>query len=238
MLKNLGVQQLTKVDYHYLDVFFQKQGKASQKLNLARVHGLLTAIISAPTIIKPSDWINTLFRGDPAFDNVIEAEKVMGLLIELYSQISRQLKGDEPFFLLLWDENQCQTAEKCSEQVLKDWCEGYLNGTELDPLWGTDKSAVAMLTPFSILAKQTSFVGHYDNQGLIIEDDQCFIREYRTHLLDFVQDNYAYWLNEREADLFHKQASHQARERRNTLCPCESGLSFEECCYNAEATLH
>lgn len=201
MFKELGNNRLSKVDYHYLDVFFCGLSHLPDRINLTYVHGLLTAVISAPTLIPPNEWINIILSKEPKFENVIQAEKVMGLMIELYSQIVRQLKGEEPFKILYWNSSLNKEQEHSQECLLVDWCAGYLAGQQLDPLWGTDRSAKAMLTPFQVLAKEKSFVGQCDSQGRIILDDASFITEYQTHLHDFVLDIYAYWLHEREEDI-------------------------------------
>lgn len=238
MFNELGSQQLSKVDYHYLDTFFRQQNIACHQLNLTRVHGILTAVISAPTLIKPTEWLSLIFQGEPTFDNVLQAEKVMNLIIGLFSQTTRELKGEQPYQILLWEGLENAAANQCSDELLKHWCDGYLSGVQLDPLWGTDKSALAMLTPFLILAQKKSFIGQCDNQGLLIESDVSFIEQYKGHLLDFIQDNYAYWLSEREEDLSRKQALSPKSLDEQTLCPCDSLKAYEECCYDAEATLH
>lgn len=236
MLSNF--QTLSNVDYYFLDTFFREQFSSEEALNLTQVHGLLTAVISAPTLIRPNEWTKVIFGLQPEFQNLIHLEKVMSLIIELYSQILRQLKGDEPYRLLLWDGKKSVPMERCSDAVLKSWCDGYLMGTKLDPLWGSDKSALAMLTPFSVLAQQHSFVGSEDSDGNLIEDDLAFISEYRLLLADFVQDNYAYWQQEREEGLLDKQYFSANDKKQKNRCPCGSQLNYKDCCYEESATLH
>lgn len=238
MIDNFVSQPLTKVDCHYLDHFFKEKQPNELSLDLTKVHGLLTAVISAPTLIKPNEWTAMLLGEEPKFETLFEAEKVMGLIIRLYSQITRQLRGEAPLQLLLWDGQQSQDITTCSEHLLASWCEGYLQGTMLDPLWGTDESAMAMLIPFAVLAKQQCQVNTGVQQSISVTDETEFIANYRIHLLEFVQDNYAYWYQEREAEVKHLKVVNKKRHVLMANCACGSGLSFEKCCYEASATLH
>ena len=238
MLENINVQPLSKVDYYYLDTFFKKLFLTNQSLNLTRVHGYLTAIISAPTLIKPSDWTSLILGSDTIFENLFHAEKVMNLILELYNQINSQLKGDEGYQVLLWDGQKCQPLQSCSDNLIRDWCDGYLQGVQLDPLWSSDLNAVAMLMPFKLLARKHSFIGSLDSQGNLINSDIEFIVNYKAELLNLIEDNYSYWLQEREEELRLSKLRNKRIRQRQSSCPCGSNIKFNDCCYEESAILH
>ncbi len=223
---------LSKIDCCYLDNYFKQVSNEPQCLNLTRVHGFLTAIITTPTLVKPVDWTPVILGNESNFHSLDHAEKVMDLILELYRQISCQLRGIEPYQLLLWDGAERKMEETCSETLLQEWCIGYLSAIKLDPLWETDKNAVSMLEPFSLFSTRPSF-----NQNNSDNKDQhpygCMM-QYRRHLRDFVEDNYAYWLNEREEEI----RLNNLNQQNNPTCPCGSKLTFSECCCTTLSTVH
>jgi len=219
---------LSNRDYLFLDSFFKQHFNDAFFLNLTRVHGFMSAIISSPTIVKPSEWTPIILGQEPDFDSVAQAEKVMDLLFELYKKVSSELKGVEPYQLLLWTGEGIETVHSCSDAVLKDWCHGYLEGVKLDPLWETDSYAVSMLTPFSLFAKlpvKPSASSSVKIQAESQQRNQECMYQYRIHLADFVEDNYAYWLNEREEEI----RLYNEKQKTQTNCPCGSLIVFEEC---------
>lgn len=224
-MRNDDTHVLCEKDCLYLDNYFkQTLVKDPKTMNLTQVHGFLSAIISTPTLVRPADWTPAILGSDLNFDSVDQAEKVMDLLLDLYRKTSAQLRGLEPYQLLLWDGQELKKVETCAERLLQDWCIGYLNGIKLDPLWETDKNAVAMLEPFTLFACRS----HMPEQA------KGSMLQYRRHLRDFVEDNYAYWLNEREEEI----RLYNLNQQNKPTCPCGSKLAFNECCCSQLSTLH
>ena len=222
---------LCEQDCIYLDTYFKQalteHSDYSEHMNLTKVHGFLSAIISTPTLVKPVDWTPLVLGSELNFESVAQAEKVMDLILDLYRKISCQLRGMEPYQLILWDGTAFKRVETCSEALLQDWCIGYLAGIRLDPLWETDKNAVAMLEPFTLFARRNiNYRGAEQPEGCMLQ--------YRRHLCDFIEDNYAYWLNEREEEI----RLHNLNQKNKPTCPCGSKLTFDECCCGHLSTLH
>lgn len=229
-------QTLPKEDCFYLDSFFKKYFNDTLPLNLTRLHGFLCAIISSPTIVKPAEWTSILLGNTPDFDSIMQAERVMDLILELYQQISAQLRGVEPFELLLWDGNKYQDLQDCSEWLLEDWCYGYLEGIKLDPLWETDSHALSMLTPFRLFSerkKTKQLVALGESPEVNPNNTEC-MQQYRKYLADFVQDNYAYWLNERKEEI----RLHHDKKKNETRCPCGSKQTFDDCLCGERTATH
>ena len=162
----------------------------------------------------------------------------MSLILELYRQINLQLKGDEPYQVLLWNGKKCQAINNCNEDILVNWCKGYLDGIKLDPLWSSDNNAVAMLTPFYLLAKKHSFTGGNDSQGKLIKSDEEFIIEYKNQLVNLIENNYSYWQQEREEEITLNNQRYKRIKQRQSICPCGSYIKFNDCCYEEMAVLH
>lgn len=223
------MQVLSEQDCRFLDAYFKHSlPEHVACMNLTRVHGFLSAIISTPTIVKPADWTPLILGDELNFDSVAQAEKIMDLLLELYRKISCQLRGIEPYQLLLWDGSEQKSADTCNEGLLQDWCIGYLSGIHLDPLWETDKNALAMLEPFTLFVRRSTSFLHDE-----APEAGCLL-QHRRHLKDFVEDNYAYWLNEREEEirLYH------LNQQNKPACPCGSKLTFDACCCSSDIILH
>lgn len=221
-------QVLSKTDCFYLDSFFKQHFNESLILNLTRVHGFLSAIISSPTLVKPAEWTALILGNEPEFDSVAQAEKIMDLILELYKQISSQLRGVEPYSLLLWDGKASHALVSSPVVLLEDWCSGYLEGIKMDPLWETDRHAVSLLTPFVLFAKQYKGT----DKECSYHEDRMF--GYRMHLASFVEDNYAYWFNEREEEISFCHANHQTEVK----CSCGSKINFQDCLCLVHACQH
>lgn len=239
-------ESLTKEELKRLDAFLKLPFSEATPLSLTALHGFFCAILSAPHLIMPSEWQPVVFGGEPEFSSIEEAQDIISLIMRLNNQTSCQLRGEQPFHFLLWDNNETIVYEESSLKLLAEWCEGYLRGTRVDPLWSLDNYAIAKLFPLGVLANRISVKGEKDNEGKIIEDDEVYKERYKAELLDYIQENYNYWSEERKnpvpiygesADRIPYQRSEE-KIGRNELCPCDSGRKYKRCCGSSTRILH
>lgn len=236
--RSLSEPQLVK-----LNAFLSTPFAEAKPMTLTQAHGFLCAILSAPNLIMPSQWQPVLFGGEPEFNSMEEAQEIIGTLMQLNNQTSRQLRGEEKLELLLWEQNKNIPLSECSFELLAEWCKGYLQGAQLDPLWCTDKEAITLLLPFGVLANQFDLRGDKDADGNIIHDDMPFKKEYKNHLLEYIEDNYYYWEDYRNnpMPIYDEQEPYQrmfVKVGRNDPCPCGSGKKYKKCCIDLPIDLH
>ena len=89
---NKDQEYMNDEDLDYLDDFLlyridenaDTQGKDEGVLGLSELDGLLTAIVSGPSLIPPSQWLPAVWGDfEPEWKNEAEVQKVMMLMMEL-----------------------------------------------------------------------------------------------------------------------------------------------------------
>jgi uncharacterized protein len=231
---------LTNDELTKLDSFLKKHKKA---MSITEIHGFLCAIMSAPGMIMPSQWQPLLFNEEPEFSSLEQAQEIIGWIMQLNNYSSNQLRGNKPLNLLMWQDGNLITYNDCSEELLAQWCRGYLKGVQLDSVWNADKYAVSNLLPIAVLANQFDLKGDKDSEGNIIIDDKKYKQHYKENLHDYIMEYYSYWLDYRRKNLSSKNkpmSSERDAEKvgRNETCPCGSGKKYKKCCARIHMTLH
>jgi uncharacterized protein len=104
--------------------------------------GFLTAIVSGPEAIQPSEWLPQVWSdggrtANPAFADSEQAQKIMGLMLRHMVGIQRTL-GESPtrFRPLLYvPDEKVQRGERAPAEATA-WCEGYMAGVKIrDDEW-------------------------------------------------------------------------------------------------------
>jgi yecA family protein len=147
--------------------------------------GFLTAIVSGPSFIPPSEWLDMVV-GHPGLQLEERFERAIGLLLRLYNQTSDDLAGHREI-----------PAADLSPDDLKQWCAGYVKGSRLHDGWRADRAAVVMLVPMAVLSGGFDLHGETDSEGAVIEDDSHHRALYREKLPQFVAEIHEYWLRRR-----------------------------------------
>jgi uncharacterized protein len=199
-----------------LELFLASTPKA---MPLAMAHGFLTGIVSAPTTIMTSVW-QPVMIGEPAFESMEEARRVLGLVMRLYNQILTDLN----------EGRKAAPPNAKDDDWLALWCAGYLRAARMDDEWAADEHGVALLFPFAILAREVDLVGEKDSEGKIIEDPTPQLRRCREQLRDTVLELHQYWNAWRKERVAAPAARRTPKVGRNEKCPCGSGLKFKKCC--------
>ena len=186
---------------------------------LPRAHGFLTAIASAPTTVMPSVWQPAVL-GNPAFDSMEQAQRVLGLMMRLYNQILTELNEHQEFTPPNLDD----------DDSIRLWCIGYLEAARMDDVWIDDEHAHVLLFPFAILAGEVDLVGEEDDKGEVITDPTPQLRRCRASLGATVLEANRYWTAWRRNSKAVPIARASQKVGRNEICPCGSGLKFKKCC--------
>lgn len=183
------------------------------------VHGLITAVASAPTMIAPSTW-QPVVLGEPAFENMADAQRTLALLLRFYNQVVASLQ----------DEGAEVGPRDMDPAVVALWCEGYVAGSRLDPVWRADEQGVFLLVPFAVLSGQFDLTGEEDDTGAIIEDPSAHIEKYRANLRSYVRGIHDVWSDARRELVTNRTVRRAAKIGRNDPCPCGSGQKYKKCC--------
>ena len=238
-----------------------EQGKNSEEaLAIDGLLGLLHAIVITPTPIMPSEWLPVVFGGEPAFDNVDQAQKMMNHLMHAYNHfidLFHQGKLTFPFDIKFDDGD---TLEK-----VENWAEGFFYGLQLrDDFWAGDTTSNISFDEKEELMDSLRVV-----RAVAYPDEASDILLKKGLDLDSVKkyDDWepkllatAYSMLPGAVKIFHEFGKQQKPEAplsgfpsqptpvlqpvrsqkvgRNAPCPCGSGKKFKKCCGGPTPTIH
>lgn len=211
---------LTEVDLETLDAFLMSDQVPDDCMQLSDLDGFLTAVAIGPEMIMPSEWLPAIWGdGEPEFETVEEAQRIINVIMVRYNDILHRLQGHpdgiEPLF---WETS-------AGDVVAGDWAEGFMDGVALRkdswyPLFHSDEGA-ALLAP--ILA----FVHDPDDDAVPegTADERAELHAAAAELIpSSVHAIDAFWKARR------RSPRRAPKTGRNDPCPCGSGRKYKRCC--------
>ena len=126
-------EPLTDAELDRLEEFLRRC-KGGGAMNIEGVDGFFAALIAGPEVVLPSEYLTEVFGGEMAdtceFDNLDEANEILGFLMRHWNAIAATLHKDEVYVpLLLEDEDGVQHGN--------DWARGFMRGVEFShEAWG------------------------------------------------------------------------------------------------------
>ena len=134
-------EPLTDPELDELEGFLASDLVPQDCMDLEMLDGFLTAIVSGPESIQPSEWLPQVWSdggrsSNPAFTGSEQAQRIMGLMLRHMVGIQRTLGESPTRFkpLLYMPEDKARTDKTPPEASA--WCEGYMSGVKLrDDEW-------------------------------------------------------------------------------------------------------
>ncbi len=226
-------EYISDEDLDYLDNFLldridenaDTEGKDEGILGLADLDGLLTAVVSGPNLIPPSQWLPAVWGDfEPEWESEKEAQKVMMLMIDIMNSTASTLMDSSEEFQPLFYERKVDGE---TITIVDDWCEGYMCGVSLaQELWDSaGQEMEKLLTPIKGFTELTDWQAH----DLPTKAEVVNIQNAIT---PNAQAIHVYWQQRRED--FKPAVSTVRRDAprigRNDPCPCGSGKKYKKCC--------
>lgn len=154
-------EPLSDADYDQLETFLASSGVPQDCMDLEMLDGFLTAIVSGPEMIQPSEWLPVVWSDSqrsvsPVFADNDQASNILSLVLRLQNGIARTLRESPTRFKpLLYHAEDNAKGEKAPPEA-SAWCEGYMTGVllreaEWEPLY-TDESSRDWMLPVEALA--------------------------------------------------------------------------------------
>lgn len=205
-------------------------------MTLDAMQGFLCAVISAPEMISPGDWIPEAI-GEPEFENPEQAEESMALLMKFYNSIAAALSNDEDFDLILYGR------EDDPEQLdYAAWCDGYVYGTQIGEAdWFEAAGEYAddlseKMEVFFLLngALKEEAIKHKE-PWLSPKEEERALAEAEEVFPSVIGDIYRFMQGLRKPTEPIRRGA--PKVGRNDPCPCGSGKKFKQCC-GGDHTLH
>ncbi|MEP7180740.1 MAG: YecA family protein [Betaproteobacteria bacterium] len=131
-------EPLTDAELDEMEAFLGSDAVPQDCMDLEMLDGYLTAIVSGPEAIQPSEWLPQVWSeggrtASPAFTGSEQAQRIMGLMMRHQVGIQRTLiEAPTRFHPLLYmtDEVKAKKAERAPPEATA-WCEGYMAGVKL-----------------------------------------------------------------------------------------------------------
>lgn len=205
-------------------------------LSLESVDGLFCALIAAPQLILPSDYLPVILGDSPegAFESMADAQEAMGLLMRYWNAIAADFEQESIHLAYV--------LEPGTDGILgRDWARGYMRGTRLSPqgwnrIFGDDREGLVLTIPV--------VAGEVDPDWPRTPLTPKKSDENLQHMLAGAARAYRYFKPDRLAQTGASIAARAPRpvtfERespkigRNDPCPCGSGKKYKKCCGRTE----
>ena len=193
-------------------------------LDISELDGFLTAIVSGPVTIVPSQWLPAVWGDyEPVWNTEKEFEDIFTLLMRHMNDIAATLIEQPEYFEALFLE---RVTEEKTYTIVDEWCEGYLRGVALAAAqWDSAGAEMAvLLTPIRAFTGATNWRGH----DLSADEKENI----RNAIEPNVREIHAWWLARRSEDAPPMQPQRRLEPRvgRNDPCPCGSGKKYKKCC--------
>lgn len=130
-------EPLTDAELDELEAFLASDSVPQDCMDLEMLDGFLTAMISGPDVVQPSEWLPQVWSeggksASPAFSGSDQAQRIMALVLRHLVGIQRTLTESPTRFrplLYMPDENARKSERTPPEGTA--WCEGYMAGVKL-----------------------------------------------------------------------------------------------------------
>jgi uncharacterized protein len=193
-------------------------------LDVAELDGLLTAIVSGPVTVLPSQWLPAVWGDfEPVWEDEQAFHDIFTLMMRHMNVISGMLMEFPDEFEPLFHEREVDGQRYT---IVDEWCEGYWRGIRLAPqAWDAGGEKIRqLLAPILSFTETTGWYAHdleRDASGRL-----------RQVIAPNVRAIHAYWLAQRTASAPARRPVRHAGPRvgRNAPCPCGSGRKYKHCC--------
>lgn len=217
------IKNLTDNHLQQLQAFLSSH----QLMDPVELHGFLTAVVSAPGLMPPSQWIEHVGLNNKA-NTADEFNNIFGIVMSLYNDICKQL-SEETFSV----ENFFKSANITDNLRFEKqkWARSYVRAAKLDLLWNHDE-IMEDFFPVALL----SF--NQEQLQKLAEDDDSRIENLlqvgEDGLSQSVKDVNEIWRKKRVSAMQEmrgkRRAPNELKVGRNDPCPCGSGKKFKKCC--------
>ena len=125
-------EPLSDAELDELEAFLASDAVPQDCMDLEMLDGYLTAVVSGPEVIQPSEWLPQVWSDGgksaaPAFVDNEQAQRIMGLVLRHMVGIQRTL-GEAPtrFRPLLYMPDEKLRRNERAPAEATAWCEGYM----------------------------------------------------------------------------------------------------------------
>jgi yecA family protein len=136
-----AVPDLAPADEAWLGQFLvAARDRAPGTLGLEELYGFLFAIVAAPDLVLPSEWIPAIFDAEePVFADEAEAVRFHHVIMGLYNQLNRDVLDATIRLPVCIEVRQPAEANFGADAPLMLWSRGFAQGHDwLEEAWEVD----------------------------------------------------------------------------------------------------
>lgn len=233
MSTNPALQQpLSEDEIQTLARFLDERVLERDGMSFEMLDGYLTAVISGPEMIMPSEWLLPIWSGEEhtdddagVFESQDEGVVIFDLIMRHYNHIAGVLAQGGAEFEPWVGEVELENGEFAA--FAQEWALGYLRGIGLreeawdvllsDTDWADDLEALDLLARGPDDEETGAEVATQEQRDTLIDD-----------MIGFALDAHDYWLEQRLTPATVRRS--EPKLGRNDECRCGSGKKYKQCC--------
>lgn len=192
-------------------------------LDISELDGFLTAIVSGPKSLMPSEWLPVVWGDfEPVWLSPEESERIITMVLRHLNGIVVTLNNApdefEPIVLDVEEGDAIVTS-------VEEWCLGYMKGVSLcATAWqGGGEEVMDLLFPIMVF---TTAEGHESLERLDAEE----LETLKLSLPSSVRKLHTFWKARGELAKTVPFKHSEQQVGRNDPCICGSGKKFKKCC--------
>ena len=186
-------QPLEDWEYDELDSFLLGLEHDDAILSLSEFDGFITAVVSGPELILPSEWLQVVWGGAdnaPVLESPEAFNRICSLMFRhLNSTVATLMEAPSDFEPCFMESE----ARGKNYLVVDDWCIGYMKGVmmRLDLWYAEEQTMVELLAPIPL------FTNH-DGWQLMDQLADRHIEYLQGEIAPAARAAHAYWLERRQ----------------------------------------
>ena len=223
-----------------LRAFLEQPARPADTLTYHEVQGFLFAVVSAPELVRPSEWLPLIFNEQEAgYTTVEEANTILAEIMTLYNDINTAILEERVVL-----PGDCLLRPSVLDNLedsapLARWSRGFLIGHEwLEELWDVelpadlDEELGVVLMTLSFFSSRGLAEGFHQETA----HKTASLGEFAESILALVPDALAEYAHFGRSVLggMGKTAApapkRVSKAGRNDPCPCGGGKKFKKCC--------
>lgn len=215
-------EPLNQDEFDLVDSILMKYGHDDSMLCISELDGFLTAIVSGPEVIQPSQWFPEIWGGEeytPEWESELEFQRFMTLVIRHMNSIAELLMEAPNYYEAILMVNN---SGKNLVYIAEEWAFGYMKGVDLGDWSELPTELETWLDVIDLHGREENFA---TLNKMTLHEHQQTVKE-----IDLaVQKLHAFWLSKREQPILEPIRTERL-PGRNDPCPCGSGRKYKKCC--------
>jgi uncharacterized protein len=218
----------------------EQPSRPTGTLTYHELQGFLFAVVSAPELIQPSEWLPIIFNEQEAgYATLEEANAILHQIMALYNEINASVLEERAGL-----PDDCDVRPRALDNLdrsapLAHWSRGFMAGHQwLEALWEVelpedlDQEVGVVLMTLTFFASR-DLAEAFQAEGTLRTPSLEATAESLLRVFPEALAGYAHWGRSvlgSAAETAAEAPRGTVKVGRNDPCPCGSGKKFKRCC--------